>query len=88
MTNINIVYIYTRCHARVMLRACSMLVRCCGFVKKKFKNIWRKIVVIHNILKKKTTKLNSQLTYFFKNKIDKNNSEKNHNKKKQYRETL
>jgi len=33
-------------------------------------------VAIHNVLKKKTTKLNSQPAQYEKNKINKNNSEK------------
>jgi len=43
-------------------------------------------VAIHNVLKKKTMKLNSQPTQYEKNKIDKDNSGKkiktNHKKKK------
>ena len=38
---------------------CCGLVRCCGFVEKLIKNIWRKTVAIHNVFKEKTTKLNS-----------------------------
>jgi hypothetical protein len=34
------------------------------------------IVAIHGVLKKKTTKLNSQPTQYEKNKIDKDNSRK------------
>jgi len=37
--------------------------------------MWRNTVTIHNVLKKKTTKLNSQLAQYEK-KINKNNSEK------------
>jgi hypothetical protein len=47
----------TICHARTMQQACGMLVRCRGFVEKKI--IWRKTIVIHNVFKEKTTKLNS-----------------------------
>ena len=48
--------------------------------------MWGNTVAIHSVLKKKTTKLNSQLTQYEKNKIDKDNSEKknkkNHKKEK------
>jgi hypothetical protein len=48
--------------------------------------MWDNIVAIHGILKKKTTKLNSQPAQYEKNKIDKDNSEKknkkNHKKEK------
>ena len=40
------------------------------------KIIWGNTVAIHSVLKKKTMKLNSQLTQYEKNKIDKDNSEK------------
>jgi len=40
------------------------------------KTMWGNTVAIHNVLKKKTTKLNSQPAQYEKNKIDKNNSEK------------
>jgi len=36
--------------------------------------MWGDIVAIHGVLKKKTTKLNSQPTQYEKNKIDKDNS--------------
>jgi hypothetical protein len=49
--------------------------------------MWRNIVAIHNVLKKKTTKLNSQPAQYEKNKIDKDNSEKK-SKKKACGETL
>jgi len=39
-------------------------------------------VAIHNVLKKKTTKFNSQPAQYEKNKIDKNNSEKKNKTKK------
>jgi len=39
-------------------------------------------VAIHNVLKKKTTKFNSQPAQYEKNKIDKNNSEKKIKQKK------
>ena len=46
--------------------------------------MWGNTVAIHNVLKKKTTKLNSQPAQYEKNKIDKDNSEnktkKNHKK--------
>jgi hypothetical protein len=38
--------------------------------------MWRNTVAIHNVLKKKTTKLNSQPAQYEKNKIDKDNSGK------------
>jgi major membrane immunogen (membrane-anchored lipoprotein) len=38
--------------------------------------MWGNIVAIHNVLKKKTTKLNSQPAQYEKNKIDKDNSGK------------
>ena len=44
--------------------------------------MWGNTVAIHSVLKKKTTKLNSQPAQHLKNKIDKNNSEK----KKQHKE--
>ena len=46
--------------------------------------MWRNIVAIHSVLKKKTTKLNSQSAQYEKNKIDKDNSGKKiiKNKKK------
>jgi hypothetical protein len=43
--------------------------------------MWGNTVAIHSVLKKKTTKLNSQLTQYEKNKIDKDNSEKKKQKK-------
>jgi hypothetical protein len=39
--------------------------------------MWGNIVAIHGVLKKKTTKLNSQLAQYEKNKIEKDNSKKN-----------
>ena len=48
-----------------------------NFEKKTYKKImWRNIVANHSVLKKKTTKLNSQPAQYEKNKIDKDNSEK------------
>jgi hypothetical protein len=47
------------------------------------KIIWGNTVAIHSVLKKKTMKLNSQLTQYEKNKIDKDNSEKKKNHKKE-----
>ena len=38
--------------------------------------MWGNTVVIHSVLKKKTTKLNSQPTQYEKNKINKYNSGK------------
>ena len=38
--------------------------------------MWRNTVAIHSVLKKKTTKLNSQPTQYEKNKINKDNFEK------------
>jgi len=47
-------------------------------LKKIIKNkiMWGNIVAIHSVLKKKTTKLNSQLAQYEKNKIEKENSKK------------
>ena len=43
--------------------------------------MWGNTVAIHDVLKKKTMKLNSQPAQYEKNKIDKDNSgEKNHKK--------
>jgi len=42
--------------------------------------MWGNTVAIHSILKKKTTKLNSQLAQYEKNKIDKDNSGKKNKK--------
>ena len=46
--------------------------------------MWGNTVAIHSVLKKKTTKLNSQPAPYKKNKIDKDNSgkknKKNHKK--------
>ena len=48
----------TGCHARMLLRACDMLGRCHGFMKTNIKKIiWRKIVAIYNVFKKKITKI-------------------------------
>jgi hypothetical protein len=44
--------------------------------------MWRNTVAINSILKKKTTKLNSQSAQYEKNKIKKDNSKKNHKKGK------
>ena len=52
--------------------------------------MWGNTVAIHSVLKKKTTKLNSQLAQY-KQKIDKDNSEKKiikKNKKNHVRNTL
>jgi len=38
--------------------------------------MWRNTVAIHSLLKKKTTKLNSQPAQYEKNKIQKDNSRK------------
>ena len=46
--------------------------------------MWRNIVAIHSVLKKKTTKLNSQPVQFEKNKIDKDNFRKKIVKKKKH----
>ena len=40
--------------------------------------MWGNTVAIHSVLKKKTTKLNSQPAQYEKNKINKDNSKKNH----------
>jgi hypothetical protein len=42
--------------------------------------MWGNIVAIHSVLKKKTTKLNSQLAQYEKNKIKKDNSKKKNKK--------
>jgi hypothetical protein len=42
--------------------------------------MWGNIVAIHGVLKKKTTKLNSQLAQYEKNKIKKDNSKKKNKK--------
>jgi hypothetical protein len=47
--------------------------------------MWGNIVAIHSVLKKKTTKLNSQPAQYIYKKIDKDNSgkkTKNHKKRK------
>jgi len=45
---------FTRCHARALPRACGMHVRCRGLMKKNIKKIiWRKIVAMYNVFKKK-----------------------------------
>jgi hypothetical protein len=46
--------------------------------------MWRNTVAIHSVLKKKTTKLNSQPVQYEKNKIDKDNSGKKIIKKKKH----
>jgi len=38
--------------------------------------MWGNTITIHSVLKKKTTKLNSQPAQYKKNKIDKDNFEK------------
>ena len=45
--------------------------------------MWGNTVAIHSVFKKKTTKLNSQPTQYEKNKIDKDNSAKKKNHKKE-----
>ena len=40
--------------------------------------MWGNTVAINSVLKKKTTKLNSQPAQYEKNKINKDNSKKNH----------
>ena len=48
---------FTRCHARALSRACGMLVRCRGFIKKYIKKIiYRKLIAIYNVFKKKLQK--------------------------------
>jgi hypothetical protein len=47
--------------------------------------MWGNNVVIHSVLKKKITKLNSQPAPYEKNKIDKNNSRKKIKKMKKRR---
>ena len=42
--------------------------------------MWENTVAIHNVLKKKTTKLNSQPAQYEKNKINKDNSGKKNKK--------
>jgi hypothetical protein len=42
--------------------------------------MWRNTVAIHSVLKKKTTKLNSQPAQYKQNKIDKDNSGKKQKK--------
>ena len=46
----------------------------------KKKIMWGNTVAIHSVLKKKTTKLNSQPAQYEKNKIDKDNSRKKNKK--------
>jgi hypothetical protein len=50
--------------------------------------MWGNTIAIHNVLKKKTTKLNSQPAQYENNKIDKDNSGKKNIKKKPCEETL
>jgi hypothetical protein len=52
--------------------------------------MWGNTVTIHNVLKKITTKLNSQPAQYEKNKIDKDNSRKKtkYHKKNHVGETL
>jgi len=54
----------------------------------KKQSIWRNTVAIYSVLKKKTTKLNSQSAEYEKNKIDKDNSGKKiiKNEKKKHME--
>jgi hypothetical protein len=59
-----------------MPRAYGMLVRCRGFVEK---ITWRKIVAIYNILRKKL-KAEFLTSLILKNKINKDNFDKNHKK--------
>ena len=47
-----------------------------NFEKNHKKIMWGHTVAIHSVLKKKTTKLNSQLAQYEKNKIEKDNSKK------------
>ena len=54
-----------------------------NFKKNHKKFMWGNTIAIHSVLKKKTTKLNSQPAKYEKNKIDKDNSgKKNHKKRK------
>ena len=48
----------------------------------KKKSIWGNTVAIHNVFKKKTTKLNSQPVQYEKTKIDKDNFRKQNHKKR------
>jgi len=50
--------------------------------------MWGNTVAIHSVLKKKTTKLNSQPAQYEKNKIDKNNSKKKTQKLKKEEENF
>jgi hypothetical protein len=61
-----------------------------NFEKNYKKIMWGNIVAIHNVLKKKTTKLNFQPAQYEKNKINKDNSGKQTKKiiKKPCEETL
>jgi galactokinase len=43
--------------------------------------MWGNTIAIHSVLREKTTKLNSQLAQYKKNKIDKDNSGKKKQKK-------
>jgi hypothetical protein len=45
--------------------------------------MWENIIAIHNVLRKKTTKLNCQLVQYWKNKINKENLKKKTKKKKE-----
>jgi hypothetical protein len=49
--------------------------------KKTKKNMWGNTVAIHNVLKKKTTKLNSQPIQYYKNKLTKTILKKKNKKK-------
>jgi hypothetical protein len=51
------------------------------------KNMWGNTVTIHNVLKKKTTKLNSQPIQYYKNKLTKTILKKKKTKKKTILET-
>jgi hypothetical protein len=44
--------------------------------------MWENIIAIHNVLRKKTTKLNCQLVQYWKNKINKENLKKKQEKKR------
>ena len=52
--------------------------------KKTKKNMWGNTVAIHNVLKKKTTKLNSQPIQYYKNKLTKTILKKKKQKKIQF----
>jgi hypothetical protein len=54
-----------------------------NFEKNHKKFMWGNTIAIHSVLKKKTTKLNSQPAQYEKNKIDKDNSGKKNHKKRE-----